>query len=157
LTLAPIWEQIKNISSGQSVSWTKSTPASKSVVDDLRQSIQRLAGAPTHGRAVLPFCRSESRSSIGFCPEADFLPTWSTDRVRRTLGDTAPQPDAPLVLVGRDGRRRVVLAADVVRFGPGVQRNEHVTASFDSEPSLPKLFGNDAPQGRAPCHRDAGR
>lgn len=32
-----------------------STPASKSVVDDLRQRIQRLAGAPTHGRVVLPF------------------------------------------------------------------------------------------------------
>ena len=31
------------------------TPASKSVVDDLRQRIQRLAGAQTHGRAVLPF------------------------------------------------------------------------------------------------------
>jgi protein ImuA len=32
-----------------------STPTSKSVVDDLRQRIQRLAGAPTHDRAVLPF------------------------------------------------------------------------------------------------------
>ena len=41
-----------------------------------------------------------------------FLPTWSTDRVTRTLGDAAPPPDTPLVLVGRDGRRRVVLAAD---------------------------------------------
>jgi protein ImuB len=39
-----------------------------------------------------------------------FLPTWSTDRVRRTLGSGAPLPDAPLVLVGREGRRRVVLA-----------------------------------------------
>jgi len=66
LTLAPILEQIKNISSGQSVAWTKSTPASKSVVDDLRQSIQRLAGAPTHGRAVLAFCRRNRGHRSGF-------------------------------------------------------------------------------------------
>jgi protein ImuA len=32
-----------------------STPASNSVVDELRQRIQRLAGASTHGRDVLPF------------------------------------------------------------------------------------------------------
>ena len=51
-----------------------------------------------------------------------FLPTWSTDRVRRAFGDTAPPPDAPVVLVGRDGRRRVVLAADAAarRAGLGV-------------------------------------
>src|SRR3982075_740691 len=41
-----------------------------------------------------------------------FLPTWSTDRVRRKLGDAAPPAEAPLVLIGREGRRRVVLAAD---------------------------------------------
>jgi len=40
-----------------------------------------------------------------------FLPTLSTDRVRRKTGDAAPPPEAPLILVGRDGRRRVVLAA----------------------------------------------
>jgi protein ImuA len=32
-----------------------STPASYSVVDELRQRIQRLAGPPSHGRDVLPF------------------------------------------------------------------------------------------------------
>src|SRR3954467_13754847 len=32
-----------------------STPASKSLVDELRQRIQRLAGAPSHGRDLLPF------------------------------------------------------------------------------------------------------
>ena len=41
-----------------------------------------------------------------------FLPTLSTDRVRRKAAATAPQPETPLVLVGREGRRRVVLAAD---------------------------------------------
>ena len=38
-----------------------------------------------------------------------FLPSWSTDRLRRTLGAAAPPVEAPLVLTGRDGRRRVVL------------------------------------------------
>src|SRR4051812_19011542 len=50
-----------------------------------------------------------------------FLPTWPTDRVRRTLGDAAPSPDAPLVLVGRDGRRRVVMAADAAARRAGLR------------------------------------
>ncbi|MCB8878585.1 hypothetical protein ASILVAE211_25675, partial [Acidisoma silvae] len=41
------------------------------------------------------------------------LPTFSTDRVRRQAGDAAPPAETPLILVGRDGRRRVVLAADL--------------------------------------------
>src|SRR5438477_13184635 len=32
-----------------------STPSPNSVVDELRQRIQRLAGAPSHGREILPF------------------------------------------------------------------------------------------------------
>jgi protein ImuB len=50
-----------------------------------------------------------------------FLPTLSTDRDRRKSGDAAPPPEAPLVLVGRDGRRRVVLAADVVAQAAGLR------------------------------------
>lgn len=50
-----------------------------------------------------------------------FLPTWSTDRVRRILGDAAPPPDTPLILVGRDGRRRVVLAADAAARRVGLR------------------------------------
>jgi protein ImuB len=41
-----------------------------------------------------------------------FLPTWPTDRVRRKAGDAAPPREAPLVLVGHDARRQVVVAAD---------------------------------------------
>lgn len=41
-----------------------------------------------------------------------FLPSWSTDRLRRTMGANAPSLDTPLVLIGHEGRRRVVLAAD---------------------------------------------
>ena len=32
-----------------------------------------------------------------------FLPTWSTDRLRRILGGAAPPAEAPLVLIGREG------------------------------------------------------
>src|ERR1700735_2646686 len=50
-----------------------------------------------------------------------FLPTLSTDRVTRKAGDTAPPPETPLVLVGRDGRRRVVLATDAAAHAAGLR------------------------------------
>lgn len=50
-----------------------------------------------------------------------FLPTLSTDRVRRKAADTAPPPETPLILVGRDGRRRVVLAADAAAQAAGLR------------------------------------
>ncbi|HVZ06573.1 DUF6504 family protein [Rhodopila sp.] len=50
-----------------------------------------------------------------------FLPTLSTDRVRRKTGDAAPPADTPLILVGRDGRRRVVLAADAAAQAAGLR------------------------------------
>ncbi|WLS06306.1 Y-family DNA polymerase [Shinella oryzae] len=39
-----------------------------------------------------------------------FLPGWPIDRLRRALGAEAPPPDSRLVLVGREGTRRVVTA-----------------------------------------------
>jgi protein ImuB len=56
-----------------------------------------------------------------------FLPTWSTDRVRRTLGDAAPPSDTPLILTGREGRRRVVLAADAAAWHAGLRVGMSVT------------------------------
>ena len=50
-----------------------------------------------------------------------FLPTWPTDRVRRMLGDAAPPPETPLVLVGREGRRREILAADAAAQRAGLR------------------------------------
>lgn len=41
-----------------------------------------------------------------------FLPRWPTDRLRRKSSATSPLPDAPIVLSGRDGRRRIVAALD---------------------------------------------
>src|SRR5580704_16911868 len=49
------------------------------------------------------------------------LPTLSTDRVRRKAADTVPPPETPLILVGRDGRRRVVLAADAAAQAAGLR------------------------------------
>jgi protein ImuB len=50
-----------------------------------------------------------------------WLPTWPTDRVRRKLGAAALPVEAPLVLIGRDGRRRVVMAADAAAHRAGLR------------------------------------
>ncbi len=65
-----------------------------------------------------------------------FLPTWSTDRVRRQLGSTAPPADTPLVLVGREGRRRVVLAADAAAQRAGLYVGMLVTKAQILVPAL---------------------
>ena len=56
-----------------------------------------------------------------------FLPSWSTDRLRRKAGDAAPPAEAPLVLIGRDGNRRVVLAADAAAHAAGLRVGMPVT------------------------------
>ncbi|MBP1886448.1 Y-family DNA polymerase [Sinorhizobium mexicanum] len=50
-----------------------------------------------------------------------FLPTWSTDRLRRKLGDAAPPPETPFVLIGRQQRRRSVVAVDSAAFAAGLR------------------------------------
>ncbi|MFC3692266.1 MULTISPECIES: DUF6504 family protein [Methylopilaceae] len=50
-----------------------------------------------------------------------FLPTWPTDRFRRQAGYVAPPAETPLVLVGRQGNRRVVTAADLAAQSMGVR------------------------------------
>ena len=65
-----------------------------------------------------------------------FLPTLSTDRVRRKAGDAAPPPETPLVLVGRDGRRRVVLAADAAAQAAGLRVGMPATKAQALVPGL---------------------
>ncbi|MDR3516024.1 MAG: DNA polymerase Y family protein [Azospirillaceae bacterium] len=65
-----------------------------------------------------------------------FLPTWPTDRYRRGLGQAAPSPAVPLVLVGRDDRRRVVLAADAPAQAAGLRVGMPVTKAQALVPSL---------------------
>lgn len=50
-----------------------------------------------------------------------FLPTWSTDRLRRMAGDAAPPAETPLVLVGRKGSRRAVAALDAAAYAAGLR------------------------------------
>jgi protein ImuB len=52
-----------------------------------------------------------------------YLPTWPTDRLRRQMGDAAPPPERPLVIAGRDGRRRAIVAdraAQTLGVRPGL-------------------------------------
>lgn len=49
-----------------------------------------------------------------------FLPSWPTDRLMRTLGGSAPPPDTPLVLVGREGRKHLILAANAAARAEGI-------------------------------------
>lgn len=65
-----------------------------------------------------------------------FLPTLSTDRVRRKSGDAAPPAEAPLVLTGRDGRRRVVLAADAAAQAAGLRVGMPATKAQVLAPGL---------------------
>src|SRR3546814_13951073 len=74
-----------------------------------------------------------------------FLPTWSTDRVRRKAGDTAPPAEAPLVLIGHDGRRRVVVAADVAAQAAGLRVGMPATKA---QVLVPGLLVQDAAPAR---------
>jgi protein ImuB len=50
-----------------------------------------------------------------------YLPNWATDRLRRKMGDAAPDAAMPLVLVGQAGRRREVVAANVAALQAGLR------------------------------------
>jgi protein ImuB len=50
-----------------------------------------------------------------------YLPNWPTDRLRRTAGGAASPAEAPLVMIGRDGNRRVVTAADAAARAAGLR------------------------------------
>ncbi len=65
-----------------------------------------------------------------------WLPTWSTDRVRRKLGAAALPAEVPLVLIGREGRRRVVLAADAAAHRAGLRVGMPATKAQALVPGL---------------------
>ena len=70
-----------------------------------------------------------------------FLPTWPTDRLRRKLGAAAPSAETALVLIGRDGRRRVVLAADKAALAAGLRIGMPATKA---QALVPELIIRDA-------------
>lgn len=49
-----------------------------------------------------------------------YLPTWPTDRLRRTLRHSAPPTDRPFVTALHDGRRRIVAAVDMAARAVGL-------------------------------------
>lgn len=65
-----------------------------------------------------------------------FLPSWSIDRLRRKAGDAAPPPEAPLVLIRREGTRRLVLAANAAAQAAGVRLGMPVTKAQVLVPGL---------------------
>ena len=68
-----------------------------------------------------------------------FLPLWPTDRLRRQGDDTAPSRDAPLILAGRVGSRRVVTAADRIAQQPGLHTGMPVSKAQALVPGLQVL------------------
>lgn len=65
-----------------------------------------------------------------------YLPRWPADRLRRKSGDASPPRDAPLVLIGRDGRRRVVTALDANAEGLGLSVGMPVAKAQALAPGL---------------------
>ncbi|MEY9772138.1 protein ImuB [Sinorhizobium fredii] len=78
-----------------------------------------------------------------------FLPTWSTDRLRRKLGDAAPPPETPLVLIGRQQRRRVVLAVDQAARAAGLRIGMPVTKAQALVTGLVVMDADPAADGEA--------
>jgi protein ImuB len=65
-----------------------------------------------------------------------YLPTWPTDRLRRQMGAAAPPADKPLVVAGRDGRRRAVVAADHAAQALGIWPGLALTQAQARVPDL---------------------
>ncbi|MEP9380339.1 DNA polymerase Y family protein [Aquabacter sp. CN5-332] len=65
-----------------------------------------------------------------------YLPTWPTDRVRRKAGAAALPDDVPLVLVGRQGQRQVVVAADRAARAAGLREAMPATTARVLVPHL---------------------
>jgi len=65
-----------------------------------------------------------------------FLPTWPTDRHYRTHPDTAPPRDRPFVLIGSDGRARIVHAANTAARRIGVRAGMSATQAQALVPGL---------------------
>ncbi|WP_456306329.1 Y-family DNA polymerase, partial [Novacetimonas hansenii] len=65
-----------------------------------------------------------------------YLPLWPTDRIRKRLGPDAPALETPLALVGREGRRRVVLSVDLAARKLGLRPGTPVAKAQALYPDL---------------------
>jgi protein ImuB len=84
-----------------------------------------------------------------------FLPTWSTDRLRREMGAAAPSADVPLVLVGRIAQSRIVLAADGAAQQIGLQVGMPATKAQAMVPNLMIRDAHPVADGMASCGRSS--
>ena len=95
-----------------------------------------------------------------------YHPTWSTDRVRRKMGSAAPSAETPLVLIGHEGRRRSIVAADIAAFRAGLRIGMPVTkaqalvpglVTMDADPAAGRTGSRAAsPLGAATLRADHG-
>ncbi|MFN8683606.1 DNA polymerase Y family protein [Paracoccus sp. P2] len=73
-----------------------------------------------------------------------FLPTWPVDRLRRQAGPAAPPVEAPLIIAGRIGNRRIVTAVGVasqalgLRVGMPVTKAQALVSGLHIEPADPQ-------------------
>ncbi|EHJ99842.1 Y-family DNA polymerase [Agrobacterium tumefaciens] len=65
-----------------------------------------------------------------------YLPTWPTDRYRRLSGQNAPPVEKPLVMIGRQGSRRLVLALDKAAKAAGIRPGTPVSKAQALVPGL---------------------
>lgn len=65
-----------------------------------------------------------------------FLPRWPTDRLRRKSGGASLPNDTPIIVAGRDGRRRIVSACNEVAERLGLQPGIPVTKAQALIPGL---------------------
>ena len=65
-----------------------------------------------------------------------YLPTWPTDRFRRLSGKDAPPVEKPLVMIGRHGSRRLVLALDKAAKAAGIRPGTPVSKAQALVPGL---------------------
>ncbi|MEF9601670.1 DNA polymerase Y family protein [Paracoccus sp. PXZ] len=65
-----------------------------------------------------------------------FLPTWPVERLRRQAGPAAPPAEAPLIIAGRIGNRRVITAADAAAQALGLHVGMPVTKAQALLPGL---------------------
>ena len=73
-----------------------------------------------------------------------YLPTWPTDRLRRSLGAAAPPPDIPLVVIGREGTKRIVVGVDSEAHSRGIAVGMAVSMAKALEAGLVTLDADNA-------------
>ena len=78
-----------------------------------------------------------------------FLPGWPIDRLRRSLGASAPPADRRLVLVGRDGARRIVTAVSQVAEQAGVRVGMPLTKAHALVPDILTMQADPAADAAA--------